>query len=470
VGHKGEIVTSNSNDYERQAAKLLPCFQLTAQQRFPFLILLPRTTADVQRSVVFCRDFENENKSLPKTVFQFGWSPLPLLRPDATGDSSTAVVRRRDSCVVDLREMRSVIVDRETKTCWAEAGATIKDLDLAAEAFGLCTASGPSSRISVHHAVVSGDCFGPQTSRFGLLMDSVIAAEVVMNTGEIKVCSLAEDPELLWIIKGSASVPGCVTRLKFQLFDRPCRTVYRATMPFPLRLVESIVQACETHLGPDFTYSLAIVTHPYVVGVTVCSVQAVFTCSLERARDLFRSLSDAIGEGPINGDDPDVVMHECILPKASWWQDEIIPPDVFICAESFRLPDADYGNAVAFLTKAIANKPTSVIVTLDHVHGEAFLKPKGDSIWQKRQSFFSAKLLYPFTNAKMQSGDAQGELSTFRSYCRSVQEHTHDIRAPSLSCGIRHSAKALSRYYGAGMGEKVEKIEQRYDSDRFFTS
>src|SRR5690606_8920309 len=127
------------------------------------------------------------------------------------------------------------------------------------------------------------------------------------------------------------------------------------------------------------------------------------------------------------------------------------------------LSDSTLTSMTMFLNKAIISKPPFVIITLDHVRGDEFLHPNNESVWLNRKSLFSGKFLYSFTKAKMDSGEAQTELTAFRSYCRNVLEQTLDLRIPSLSHGIKHEYTTISNVYGPGIGEKVEQVHFKYD-------
>ena len=138
----------------------------------PSVIFLPVGTTDVQRAIVFCHEFEKANPELPKTVIRGG------------GFSYGGLTASNGGCVIDLKRMRSVYVENESMTCWVEGGATAKDVDMAVDAHGFCAVTGPFSHLGVGGFACGGG-YGLLTYKYGLLMDSLLEAEVVLSSGQI---------------------------------------------------------------------------------------------------------------------------------------------------------------------------------------------------------------------------------------------------------------------------------------------
>lgn len=117
---------------------------------------------------------------------------------------------------LDLSGMKSVRIDPETRRAQVEAGATLGDLDRAAQAFGLATPVGINSTTGVAGLTLGGG-FGWLTRKHGLTIDSLRAAEVVTADGEGLRASAEEAADLFWAIRGGGGNFGVVTRFEFEL-------------------------------------------------------------------------------------------------------------------------------------------------------------------------------------------------------------------------------------------------------------
>ena len=118
--------------------------------------------------------------------------------------------------MIDLSAMRSVRVNPKTRRAYVEPGATLRDFDHEAQAFGLATPLGINSTTGVAGLTLGGG-FGWLTRKHGLSVDNLVAAEVITAEGERVAASEEDHPDLFWAIRGGGGNFGVVTLFEFQL-------------------------------------------------------------------------------------------------------------------------------------------------------------------------------------------------------------------------------------------------------------
>ena len=121
-----------------------------------------------------------------------------------------------DGLVIDLSGMTSVQVHPDGQRAWVEGGATLRDFNHEAQAYGLATPLGINSTTGVAGLTLGGG-FGWLSRTLGLAADNLVAAEVVTADAERLLASETEHPELFWAIRGGGGNFGVVTRFQFRL-------------------------------------------------------------------------------------------------------------------------------------------------------------------------------------------------------------------------------------------------------------
>jgi uncharacterized protein YfiM (DUF2279 family) len=66
---------------------------------------------------------------------------------------------------------------------------------------------------------------GYSSHNHGLLLDSLIEADIVLASGEVITTSEAQSPDLFWALRGAGMSFGIVTKLKFTTFEAPSEIV-----------------------------------------------------------------------------------------------------------------------------------------------------------------------------------------------------------------------------------------------------
>lgn len=118
--------------------------------------------------------------------------------------------------MLDLSAMKSVRVDPAAKRARVEPGALLSDFDRETQAFGLSTPTGINSTTGMSGLTLGGG-FGWQSRKHGLTIDNLVAADVVLASGEFVQTNATQHPDLFWALRGGGGNFGVVTSFEYRL-------------------------------------------------------------------------------------------------------------------------------------------------------------------------------------------------------------------------------------------------------------
>jgi FAD/FMN-containing dehydrogenase len=144
-----------------------------------------------------------------------------------------------DGLVVDLSPIRNVHVDPEARRARIGGGATLGDVDHATHAFGLAAPFGVLSTTGVGGLTLGGGQ-GYLTRKYGLAIDNLVSADVVLANGRFVRASADENPDLFWALRGGSGNFGIVTSFEFRL--HPVSTVVAGPMLWPLEQAADVMR------------------------------------------------------------------------------------------------------------------------------------------------------------------------------------------------------------------------------------
>src|SRR3954468_10078644 len=170
--------------------------------RRPAVIVRCASPDDVARTIAFARAHD---------------APLAV-RGGGHNGAGLGVVG--DGVVLDLSAMDEVFVDTASDTVRIGGGATWAQVDAATNEHGRATPAGIISTTGVGGLTLGGG-IGHLTRRFGLTVDNLVGADVVLADGSQVYASADENPDLFWALRGGGGNFGVVTTFEFRTHAIP---------------------------------------------------------------------------------------------------------------------------------------------------------------------------------------------------------------------------------------------------------
>lgn len=207
------------------------------------------------------------------------------------GHSGPGLCLIDDGLTLDLSPMDWVRVDPEARIAQVGGGSQLGSVDHAAHTFGLGMPAGIMSTTGVGGLTLGGG-HGHLTRKYGLTIDSLIAADVVLADGTFVTASEQDHPDLYWALRGGGGNFGVVTSFTFRL--HPVHTVGVGLTVWPIDRTQDVLRWYREFLpaAPEdlngFYAVLAVPPGPPfpepIHGQKMCGVVWCYTGDLEEGR------------------------------------------------------------------------------------------------------------------------------------------------------------------------------------------
>jgi len=167
-----------------------------------------------------------------------------------------------DGIVIDLSGMNSVVIDPATHTARISGGARARDVVKVADPLGLAPVTGSVGTVGMTGLTLGGG-YGPLIGRFGLALDNLLAAEVVLADGRVALARDDSESELFWALCGGGGNFGVVTAMHYRLHDLP--EVRSGMLIYPFAEAKAVLERCAdiaSFLPDELTVQVGIAVGP----------------------------------------------------------------------------------------------------------------------------------------------------------------------------------------------------------------
>jgi FAD/FMN-containing dehydrogenase len=138
---------------------------------------------------------------------------------------------RDGGIVIDLTEFTSVHVDTERQLAEVSGGALAGHVVAAASEHGFAAVVGTTGKVGITGLTLAGG-YGPLNGRFGLALDNVISADVVLADSRLVHTDAEHEPDLFWAIRGGGGNFGVITSMAVRVHPIPELVAGMIMFPF----------------------------------------------------------------------------------------------------------------------------------------------------------------------------------------------------------------------------------------------
>ena len=282
---RGEVLDAHNPDYDTVRA----LYNGMIDKR-PRLIVRCVDVADVMAVVNYAREADL------------------LVAVRGGGHSAAGLASCDDGLMIDLSLMRSVHVDLEAAMARAEPGCTGGDVDLATQVFGLAVPTGTVSCTGIAGLTLGGG-HGHLTRQYGLTIDSLLEADVVLADGRLVTANEREHKDLYWALRGGGGNFGVVTSFLFKA--HPVSTVYAGPVFWDieharevLRWYRDFLPQAPVELGMFAGLQMVPSTDPFpreIQGRRICVLVSSYNGSKADGEAILKSMGDDLPSPILDG-------------------------------------------------------------------------------------------------------------------------------------------------------------------------
>jgi FAD/FMN-containing dehydrogenase len=199
--------------------------------------------------------------------------------------------------VIDLSPMKGVRVDPTNRTVRVGPGCTQGDVDHATHAFGLAVPAGIVSTTGIAGLTLGGGT-GYLTRKYGLTIDNLIAADVVLADGSFVTVDESHHEDLFWALRGGGGNFGVVTSFVFQA--HPVSMVYAGPIFWEVKDARQVMQwyreflpQAPLELCPFLGLKTVPSTDPFpkeLWGKKICALISCYSGPLDQAEEVVKPI------------------------------------------------------------------------------------------------------------------------------------------------------------------------------------
>jgi FAD/FMN-containing dehydrogenase len=426
----GNMIEQDDVDYDAARRSLFALGR-------PVYVLRPDTVADVQAGVRFAA-----RTGLALSVRGGGHSFAGF----GTNDGGV---------VIDLTNLASVeLIDADHHIVRVGGGATWGGVATALAPHRLAISSGDTKSVGVGGLTLTGG-IGWKVRRYGLALDQVVAAQVVLADGTAVRTNATENPQLFWAIRGGGGNFGIVT--SFDFAAHPTTDLYFGRIAFQTSEAESVMKGWANYLrlAPDALTSVAILANP-AAGAQDAPVE-IFVAADTNSPDLARATLDPIRRlGTVISDDV------ALTPYADTLAPGAVPPSDIQFLSRSAFVEAGAVPAVLESLAEVATSTTPPAIAVRSVSGAVSRVPNNATAYAHRR----AELMIVTLSACPESAVTATEDALDLVWAR-LAAHVNGAYSNFLSSA---TASDIAAIYPSNTLHRLATAKRKYDPRNLFAA
>lgn len=364
--------------------------------------------------------------------------------------------------VIDLAAMKGVRVDPRHRTVRVGPGCTQGDVDHATHVFGLAVPAGIVASTGVAGLTLGGG-HGYLTRKYGLTIDNLLEADVVLADGSLVTASDSSHPDLYWALRGGGGNFGIVTSFVFRA--HPVDQVYAGPIFWELKDARRIMQwyreflpGSPRELGAFVGLKTVPSADPFpkdIQGRKICALISCYSGPVGEGEALMNHVRKELPPAILDwmGVMPFPAMQglfDPLLPKGMqwYWKGDFVK----------ELPDA----AIDVHLKHAAESPSELsLMHLYPIDGAVHEVPPHATAWNRRDATWSMVI----AGIDPQPAKAAAVSAWARSYWEAV--HPYTLGGAYVNFMMEEGEDRIRATYGENY-DRLAAVKRRYDPDNFF--
>ena len=359
--------------------------------------------------------------------------------------------------MIDLLPMKGIYVDPAARTARAQGGVLWKEFNRDTQAHGLATTGGVVGTTGIAGLTLGGG-LGWLMPKYGLALDNLRSAEMVMADGRILRASSEDNPDLFWGIRGGGGNFGIAASLEYDL--HPVGPIIAGGLvAHPLQKGADVLKFFREQCAslPDEMMLVAgMVTAPDGSGAKLAAIVASHCGSLQDGEKAVSALKtfgppvlDAMGPIPycaLNG------MLDASLPKGAlnYWKAHFL---------------ADLSDdAIRVLINRFENCPSPMSqIIIEHFHGAATRVGITETACTLRTPGFNVVLISQWSDPK----DTDKCTAWCRETYKALTPFLGRTRYMNYTDDRDEAGDIIETLYGPNY-KRLRELKTRYDPENFF--
>ena len=360
-----------------------------------------------------------------------------------------------DGLLIDLSSMKGIQVDAGARIVRAQGGVRWKELNRETQLHGLATTGGVVGSTGIAGLTLGGG-IGWLMPKYGLALDNLRSADLVMADGRVVRASEDENADLFWAIRGGGGNFGIATSLEFNLHPvGPIITGGVVAHPFAraVDVLKFFRDSC-ADLPDEMMLVAGLQTAPDGSNTRLAAIVAAHSGSLSDGETAARPLKafgapvlDAVGPIPYSTLN---TMLDPAFPRGArnYWRAQLLTD----------LND----DAIRTIVRSfeVCPSPMSQII-IEHLHGAASRVPVEATACTLRATGFNVVIISQWADAR----ETERGIAWARETFSSLKPYLAPTRYVNYLEG--DATDAAATVYGPNL-RRLRDLKTKWDPENFF--